>query len=114
MVMLENMEFYHRRATDLGFELLEALKDRGATPDQLLAFHSQFSKTRDKAQSAATDAAPYCHPKLNVVGVKSLSPAHLSDEDLIAAIESAMPGLDLDELTKEIDGEFSEVDEAAE
>ncbi len=110
-VMLENMDFYHRKAADLGFDLLAALKDRGATPDQLLKFYAQFSKMRDKAQGAATDAAPYCHPKLNVLGVKSLSPAHLSDEDLIAAIEAAMPGLDIDELAKEIDGEFAEAAE---
>lgn len=110
-VMLENMDFYHRKAADLGFELLEAMKDRGATPDQLLKFYGQFSKMRDKAQGAATDAAPYCHPKLNVIGVKSLSPAHLSDEDLIGAIEAAMPGLDIDELAKEIDGAFAEAAE---
>jgi hypothetical protein len=109
--MLENMEFYHTKALDLGFELLNALKERDATPEQLLKFNAQFARTRDKAQECAADAAPYCHPKMTVVGVKSFDAAHLSDDDLIRAIEAAMPGIDIEELSKEIDGEFSEAAE---
>jgi hypothetical protein len=64
-VMLDNMRFGHEAAAAL---LRQLMKRESPLPEDFSEF-TQILKFRQIAQAAATDAAPFIHPKLTSVAV---------------------------------------------
>lgn len=78
-VMMNNMRFYYSRATSFSQQLLDMVDELKNVPEEkrtdemvaILKMAHQVDEYRDKAQACAVDAAPYCHPRLASLQVKS-------------------------------------------
>ena len=67
-VMLENMRFYHEKADVLLTAIVAGVKGNKKSME-LLAALKELGSFKDKAQTCAVDAAPYCHPRLSATNV---------------------------------------------
>lgn len=85
-VMMGNMWFYHSHSEVFFTRVVEALEDRGATPEQILKAMDKFLFARDKSQECAKDAAPYVHPKLGAKVEIRQDPGQLEDTELLEAL----------------------------
>jgi hypothetical protein len=78
-VMITNMRYYWLRAEKLTdklgelADLLTAEKIKSKDPEvlEMLKLMDKISTLRDQAQACAVDAAPYCHPKLAALQIKT-------------------------------------------
>lgn len=92
-VMIDNMLYWRKQALRLGtlldekHELILLFRNVEATPETMKEFMNllrdyneighQLLAARDKSQDCAADAAPYVHPRLTTVAVKT--PNHQGD-----------------------------------
>jgi hypothetical protein len=88
-VMFDNMLYWHQRVRDLEPEFMEAmaasneimrrLKDEQSEDysealrlmRETNALAGKFLHARERSQSCAVDAAPYCHPRLQAIAIQS-------------------------------------------
>lgn len=79
-VMFDNMNFWRKSAESVTRRIEEFLDavtaEGGFTPESLDEINKLLRKLvefRDKAQGCAVDAAPYVHPRLTALAVKSVN-----------------------------------------
>lgn len=78
VVMLDNMKYYHDRATDFDKKLeevaqtmtVEQIRAGGDDVVEIFRLINKIGEFRLKAQECAVDAAVYAHPRLAALAVK--------------------------------------------
>jgi hypothetical protein len=69
-VMLDNMRFYHERANEILANILAGVGKRPSL--EMIEALKSLCSFRSQAQDAASDAAPYMHPRLTAIAVKAV------------------------------------------
>lgn len=93
-VMLENMRFFHQKADVLQTAVVTKLNKKSLKSEEAMELLLEFKElgaNRMKAQSCATDAAPYVHPRLSATQVTGeITHKHEEAVKAFKTIEGAM------------------------